>query len=146
MIELVDGIIYSIDEESLSQEVLSILRAKEHRNDVICVTQKNGTKIYINAEDVRNQRIDEDCFEIAREDVFSQIYLNKHVDGPVPLLDPEGNPIALAKYIMTSYDHVYDGDIQRIDTAVFDLYECVCLQGVNEYSVLMYRYNSRPNR
>lgn len=139
MIELVDGVIYSIDEEDLSQEILGLLCTWKHQNNVICVTQKNGIKIYINAGDVRNQRIDEECYEIVREDVFSQIYLNKHIDSVVPLLDPEGNPIALARYCMTSYDHVYDCDIQRIDTAVFDLYECVCLCGVNEYSVLIYQ-------
>lgn len=139
MIELVDGVIYSIDEEDLSQEILGLLCTREHRNDVICVTKENGIKIYINGEDVKNQQIDEECYEVAGENVFSQIYFNKHIEGPVPLLAPEGTPIALAKYVRTSYDHTYDCDIRRIDTTVFDLYECICLKEVNEYSVLMYQ-------
>lgn len=54
-------------------------------------------------------------------------------------MDSEGNPIAMAKHYKNSYSHNYDCDIQRMDTAVFDLYECVCLCGVNEFSVLMYQ-------
>ncbi|MBD5396474.1 MAG: hypothetical protein HDR71_19910 [Lachnospiraceae bacterium] len=138
MIELIDGNIYSIDEKDLSQHILNELLAPEHENDVICVL-KEGIRIYINAEDVRNQRIDEGCYEMLHENVFSHIYSNPHIDGVVPLLDPEGNPVALAKYYRTGYEHVYDCDTQKIDTSVFDLYECICLYGVNEYAVLMYQ-------
>ncbi len=69
--------------------------------------------------------------------VHLRTYTNKHIDGVVPILDLEGNPLVLAKYHATSYDHAYDCDMQRIDTSVFNLYECVCLYGVNEYAVLM---------
>lgn len=54
-------------------------------------------------------------------------------------MNAEGDPIGLAKYRKTSYEHDYDCDLERIDTALFDLYECVCLYEVNEYSVLMYQ-------
>lgn len=139
MIELVNGAIYNVDEKRLSQDMLQSLCTKEHENDVICVTQKNGIKIYINSEDVKQQRIDENCYELIQANVFSKIYSNKHNDGPIPILDPEGNPIGLAKYHATAYEHLYDCDIERIDASVFNLYECICLYGVNEYSVLMYQ-------
>lgn len=138
MIELVDGNIYTINEKDLSQKILTEFSSGKHENDAICVL-KEGIKIYINAEDIRKQRIDEGCYEILHENVFSQIYANTHIDGVVPLLDSEGNPVALAKYYMTGYNHTYDCDIRRIDTSVFDLYKCVCLYEVNEYSVLMYQ-------
>ncbi len=138
MIRLVDGEIYVMDEESLSPEILREFCSEKHENDIICVNKK-GQKIYINAEDIKKQRIDENCYEILRENVFSEIYSNPHIDGPVPLLDSKGNPVMLVKYYATSYDHIYDCDMERIDTSVFDLYECVCLCGVNEYSVLMYQ-------
>lgn len=54
-------------------------------------------------------------------------------------MDSEGNPIAMARHYKNSYSHNYDCDIQRMYTAVFDLYECVCRCGVNEFSVLMYQ-------
>lgn len=139
MIELVNGAIYTIEEENLSQEILQSFFTKEHENDVICVTRKNGIKIYINSEDIKKQQIDENCCEIVQAEVFSKIYTNKHNDGVIPILDPNGNPLALAKYHATAYDHFYDCDIARIDTSVFDLYECICLYGVNEYSVLLYQ-------
>ncbi|NBJ92853.1 O-fucosyltransferase family protein [Parablautia muri] len=139
MIELVDGAIYSIEEENLSQEMLEELCASGHENDVICVIGEDGNKIYINAEDIKKERIDERCYAVAGENVFLQLRSNPHIDGAVPILDPEGNPIAMAKYCISSYRHNYDCDIQRIDTSVFDLYECVCLCGVNEFSVLLYQ-------
>ena len=61
MIELVDGAIYSIEEENLSQEMLEELCIEGHENDVICVIRRDGSKIYINAEDVKGERIGEDC-------------------------------------------------------------------------------------
>lgn len=139
MIELVDGAIYSVEEEDLSQEMLEELCDGKHENDVICVIGEDGSRIYINAEDVKKDRIDEGCYAVAQENVFSQLCVNPHIDGAVPILDPEGNPIAIAKQCISSYSHNYDCDIQRIDTSVFDLYECVCLCGVNEFSVLMYQ-------
>lgn len=138
MIELVGGKVYSIEEGVLSQGMLKEFCSGEHDNDVLCVTQ-GGIKIYINAEDIKNQRIDEGCYELVRENVFFDIYSNPHIDGVVPLLNAEGEPVGLAKYRKTSYDHDYDCDLERIDTALFDLYECVCLSEVNEYSVLMYQ-------
>lgn len=99
---------------------------REHENDVLCVNQ-NGIKIYINAEDIRNQRIDEGCYELMQDNVFLNMYSNPHNDGVIPLLNPEGKPLALAKYCATSYVHDYDCDLERIDTTVFDLYECIVL-------------------
>lgn len=139
MIGLVKGNIHLVDEDALTQELLESLFLKERQNDIICVTTKAGDKIYINSEDVKNRRFDGECCEIIRENLFSEIYCNPHIDGVVPVLDPQGNPIALAKYSPSVYNHDYDCDKQRIDTAVFDLYECVCLYGINEYSVLMYQ-------
>lgn len=111
----------------------------EHENDVFCVSRK-GIKVYINVEDIRNQQIDEGCYELLQENVFSNIYSNPHNDGIIPLLDPvEREPIALAKYIETSYQHNYNCDVERIDTAIFDLYESICIYEVNEFSVLMYQ-------
>lgn len=143
MIDLVDGAIYSVEEENLSQEMLEELCEEGHENDVICVIREDGSRIYINAEDVKKDRIDAGCYAVAGENVFLQLHSNPHIDGAVPVLDPEGNPIAMAKYCISSYDHNYDCDIQRMDTSVFDLYECVCLCGVNEFSVLMYQQSLR---
>ena len=139
MIELVDGAIYSIEEENLTQEMVIEFCSEGHENDVLCVIREDESKIYINAEDIKNDRIDEGCYVVAGEKIFRQLHSNSHMDGVVPVLDPEGNPIAMAKYYISSYEHNYDCDIQRMDTTVFDLYECICLCGVNEYSVLMYQ-------
>lgn len=140
MIGLVEGKIYTISEENLSQDILQEFCDDRHKNDLLCVEQKSGIKIFINSEDVKNAKIDAVCYEIASKDVFFQLYSNPHITegGVVPILSSEGNPIAIAKYFFTNYNHNYDCDIQKIDTSVFDLYESVCLYGVNEYSVLMY--------
>lgn len=58
---MVDGVIYTINEEDLSQEILREFCTKEHEDDVICVIQKCGNKLYINGEDIKNQQIDENC-------------------------------------------------------------------------------------
>lgn len=91
MIGLVGGKVYSIEEGVLSQGILNEFSNGEHDNDVLCVTQ-GGIKIYINVEDIKNQRIDEGCYELVRENVFFDIYLNPHIDGVVPLLNAEGIP------------------------------------------------------
>lgn len=139
MIELVDGAVYSIEEENLSLEILEEFVTEGHENDVICSIRKDGNKVFINAKDVKKNRINEGCYAIAGENVFRQLHSNPHIDGAVPILDSDGNPIAMAKYYFGGYEHNYDCDIQKMDTTVFDLYECVCLCGVNEFSVLMYQ-------
>lgn len=40
MIELVDGAVYSVAEENLTQEMLEELCTKGHENDVICAVRK----------------------------------------------------------------------------------------------------------
>ena len=139
MMGLADGSIHLVREDELTQELLESLFLKEHQNDVICVTTKDGSKLYFNKEDVESGRFDGGCYEVIRENLFSEIYDNPHIDGVVPVLDPQGNPVALAKYLYSNYDHDYDCDKQRMDISVFHLYDYVCLYGVNEYSVLIYQ-------
>lgn len=149
MIRLVDGEIYLLETPGelvpgqeinslLSQTILNFYQ-DGHQNDLICIQYENGQKLYMNDLDVQNGTIDAGCWETICEEVFHNTYVNSHIKGGIPLLNREGEPVAIAKYVPSVYNHSYASDDAFIDGEVFNLYQCICLYDVNEYSWIIYR-------
>lgn len=141
MIELVNGAIYNVEADSeLPMGILREFYADGHKDDLVCVSKASGEKIYLNSGSVADNVIDTDCQVLLQEGIFPKLYQNRQIyRGGVCILDALGNPVAIARYFPGFYKHFYQCDEKMIDTTVFDLYECLCLCDVNEYSVLIYQ-------
>lgn len=141
MISFVSGEIYNLQIEGneIPLEPIQTFFAEGHEDDLICVRTAWGKKLYINKMDFMQNQIDDRCVEAAAVDLFERLRANPHINNGVVVEDEKGAPVAIAREQISYYTHEYGGNLDKIDRSVLELYDCVCLNGLNEYSFLMMR-------
>lgn len=108
-----------------------------HMEDIIAF-HKGGDTVHISYHDVQynNREYLGNYVTFGPNMFYEASVISSGLPQPfsrIPVINEEGDYVSILEYVPTPYCHqyAYQGGI---DTSVLDLYECICLHGVNEFS------------
>lgn len=151
MVISVPGEYYVYETEQLpDKESLKEFFKELNENDVLELrirsSEESEYKVYHISKIILQLNLDFFALSLEKaENTFEQMARIAPYEVPIPVLDTEGNCVSILKKIVSYYEHFYRYE-GELDLFFLNRYDSIVLEGINEYSVEIYKKYCRAGR
>lgn len=144
MVASVPGEFYVYEAEQLpDRESLKVFFEDLSENDILEVRvsppEGSGYQVYHFSKAILAQNMEPFAMSLGKaKDTFEQMARIAPYNFPIPVLDEEGNCVSILKKFVTYYKHFYRYE-GELDLSFLNRYDSIVLEGLNEYSVEIYK-------
>lgn len=144
MVISVPGEYYVYETEQLpDKESLKEFFKELNENDVLELrirsSEESEYKVYHISKIILQLNLDFFALSLEKaENTFEQMARIAPYEVPIPVLDTEGNCVSILKKIVSYYEHFYRYE-GELDLFFLNRYDSIVLEGINEYSVEIYK-------